>query len=140
MIVSQQNSQSKDGIRSEKWSYTFSFKIVYSQPYDPMFPISEDSFYFPFLVCNILFCFPSNFHVSNLFLCFQSILATVIFELPTGPRRHINPYWQITENSSRTFSKIFIFRVITQAIYWKTHPFEFFVRNHIWFIYRIWII
>ena len=30
----------------------------------------------------------------------------------------VNPYCQILENSSRNFSKIFIFRVMT----WKTHP------------------
>ena len=61
----------------------------------------------------------------------------------------VNPYWQIMENSSRNFSEIFIFRVVTQAVllenssiknheylfsfffnsgashrpfYWKTHP------------------
>ena len=28
----------------------------------------------------------------------------------------INPYWQIMENSSRNFSEIFIFRVVTQAV------------------------
>ena len=28
----------------------------------------------------------------------------------------INPYWQILENSSRNFSKIFIFWVVTQAV------------------------
>ena len=27
-----------------------------------------------------------------------------------------NPYWQIMENSSRNFSEIFIFRVVTQAV------------------------
>ena len=27
-----------------------------------------------------------------------------------------NPYWQILENSSRNFSAIFIFRVVTQAV------------------------
>ena len=71
-----------------------------------------------------------------------------------------NPYWQIMENSSRNFSEIFIFRVVTQAVllenssiknpeylfnffdswashrpfYWKTHPFEFFDCNHIWYV------
>ena len=101
--------------------------------------ISHFQFAIYFFVSHLIFMFLIYFYVSNLH-CFKCIfpiyilshgLATVIFELPTGPRRHINPYWQITENSSRTYSKIFIFRVITQAIYWKTHPFEFFVRNHI---------
>ena len=31
----------------------------------------------------------------------------------------LTPYWQILENSSRNFSEIFIFRVVTQA--WETH-------------------
>ena len=30
---------------------------------------------------------------------------------------HLNPYCQILENSSRNFSKIFIFRVVTQTVY-----------------------
>ena len=29
---------------------------------------------------------------------------------------NLNPYWQIMENSSKFFSEIFIFRVVTQAI------------------------
>ena len=111
------HSQSKDGILSAKWSFTLSFKIVYFQPYDPMFPISKDSFKFPFLICNrlffvynLIFMFPIYFHVYNLH-CFQCMfpiyifshgVAMVIFELPIVPRRHFNPYWQIMENSSVT--------------------------------------
>ena len=56
----------------------------------------------------------------------------------------LNPYWEIMENSSRNFSEIFIFRVVTRAVllenssiffeisilgrhnskpfYWKTRP------------------
>ena len=34
----------------------------------------------------------------------------------------INPYWQILENSSRKFSEISVFRVVTQVDFWKTEP------------------
>ena len=34
----------------------------------------------------------------------------------------INPYWQILENPSKYFSKILIVRVMTQTVFWKTHP------------------
>ena len=33
-----------------------------------------------------------------------------------------HPYWQILENSSKFLFEISIFRVLTQAYYWKTHP------------------
>ena len=54
--------------------------------------------------------------------------ATVIFKLKvadsfkvadlllTHGRSGINPHWQITENSSRNFSEIIIFRVVTKAV------------------------
>ena len=46
--------------------------------------------------------------------------STVLFILPTTSITLIsavfNPYWQIMENSSKNFSKIFIFRVVTQAV------------------------
>ena len=66
--------------------------------------------------------------------------------------RPVNPYLQIMENSPRNFSEIFIFRVVTQTVLlenssnffrtfnsgashrpfcWKTHPFDFFARNHL---------
>ena len=40
------------------------------------------------------------------------------FFLNVGNRakNSFNPYWQILENSSRNFSKIFIFWVVTQAV------------------------
>ena len=71
-------SQSKDGILPVKRSFTFSFKIVYSQPYDPMFPILKDCSQCPF------FCFQSTFHVSNLHFCFQSHrdVSNVLFLFP----------------------------------------------------------
>ena len=37
----------------------------------------------------------------------------------------INPYWQILENPSKYFSKILIVRVMTQTVFWKTHPIIF---------------
>ena len=46
--------------------------------------------------------------------------SKVLFILPTTSIILIsavfNPYWQIMENSSKNFSKIFIFRVVTQAV------------------------
>jgi len=47
----------------------------------------------------------------------------------------LNPYWQILENSSRKFSKISVFRGVTQTDFWKTHPVffrNFNFRGHIW--------
>ena len=37
-----------------------------------------------------------------------------------------NPYWQIMENSSRNFSEIFIFRVVTQAVLLENSS----IKNH----------
>ena len=50
--------------------------------------------------------------------------------------KFVNPYWQIMENSSRNFSKIFIFWVVTQAVLLenssiKNHRFYW---NHIWYV------
>ena len=39
---------------------------------------------------------------------------------------HINPYWQIIENSSRNFSEIFIFRMVTQAVLLENSSIRFF--------------
>ena len=46
----------------------------------------------------------------------------------------INPYWQIMENSSRIFSKIFNFRVVTQAVLLENWSIRFFDWNHIWYV------
>ena len=32
-------------------------------------------------------------------------------------------YWRILKNSSKYFSKILVFQVVTQTDFWKTHPF-----------------
>ena len=37
-----------------------------------------------------------------------------------------NPYWQIMENSSRNFPKIFIFWVVTQAVLLENSS----IKNH----------
>ena len=39
---------------------------------------------------------------------------------------YINPYWQIMENSSRNFPKIFIFWVVTQAVLLENSS----IKNH----------
>ena len=38
----------------------------------------------------------------------------------------LNPYWQIMENSSRKFSEMFIFRVVTQAVLLENSS----IKNH----------
>ena len=42
----------------------------------------------------------------------------------------ISPFWQILENSSRSFSEISVFRGVTQMDFWKTRP--VFFEIHIW--------
>ena len=50
------------------------------------------------------------------------LISVAIFRLAKFESFHhqvtniINPYWQIMENSSRNFSGIFIFRVVTQTV------------------------
>ena len=46
----------------------------------------------------------------------------------------VNPYWQIMENSSRNFSEIFIFRVVTQAVLLENSSIRIFYWNHIWYV------
>ena len=43
----------------------------------------------------------------------------------------LNPYCQILENSSRNFSKIFIFRVVTQTVYLENSS-NFFSKFQFW--------
>ena len=51
--------------------------------------------------------------------------------LPDGESLTVNPYCQILENSSRNFSKIFIFRVVTQTVYLENSS-NFFSKFQIW--------
>ena len=44
---------------------------------------------------------------------------------------HFNPYCQILENSSRNFSKIFNFRVMTQTVYLENSS-NFFSKFQFW--------
>ena len=37
----------------------------------------------------------------------------------------VNTYWQILENSSRNFSELSVFRGMSRADFWKTHPQKF---------------
>mgnify|MGYP004359747131 CR=1 FL=1 len=49
--------------------------------------------------------------------------------VPSGVDANFNqniPYWQILENSSRIFSEIFIFRVVTQAVLLENSSIRFF--------------
>ena len=44
-----------------------------------------------------------------------------------------NPYWQIMENSSRNFSEISFFRVVTQAVLLENSSIRiFWLKPHIW--------
>ena len=54
-----------------------------------------------------------HFRVIQEYLCTGELMVIYYF---FHFFRNINPYWQIMENSSRNFSEIFIFRVVTQAV------------------------
>ena len=52
------------------FSRFFDKMIIYSQPYDPMFPISKDRLQCHFLIPIYFLCFQSTFFVSNLITMF----------------------------------------------------------------------
>ena len=54
------------------------------------------------------------------------LVSTQLFDFSLRKNRRFNPYWQIMENSSRNFSEIFIFRVITQAVFLENSS----IKNH----------
>ena len=74
--------------------------------------------------------------------------ATVIFKLKvadsfkvadlllTHGRSGINPHWQITENSSRNFSEIIIFRVVRQAV-WEFVKYYFRLNAFFWMSFPV---
>ena len=67
-----------------------------------------------------IFCHPWHGQECETFICCWKLYRRYcISNLDFKLCRHINifnPYWQILENSSRNFSKIFIFWVVTQAV------------------------
>ena len=54
------------------------------------------------------------------------LVSTQLFDFSLPKNRRFNPYWQIMEHSSRNFSEIFIFRVITQAVFLENSS----IKNH----------
>ena len=68
-------------------------------------------------------------------LCKVSLLYSEPLSLSKSLRVKIfqvNPYWQILENSSRTFPEISIFWDVTQTDFWKTYPAIFWKNLFIW--------
>ena len=60
-----------------------------------------------------------NYLQRILVLNFEATLKLFLREMVIGS---FNPYWEILENSSRTFSEISVFRGVTQMDFWKIHP------------------
>ena len=57
----------------------------------------------------------------KIFHCFYNF-----YRIGENRLKPVNSYWQIPENSSKNFSKISVFRDMTQTDLWKTHPFNFY--------------
>ena len=61
----------------------------------------------------------------------SKIIEILVAENIFISRQYFNPYWQIMENSSRNFSKIFIFWVVTQAVLLENSS-SFFSKFQFW--------